>query len=246
MTHILIVDDDPAICDLLGSYLTSENFTVSLAGSGAAMRQALAKQIPDLILLDLRLPDQDGLALASEIRTHSNTPIIMLTGRGDVVDRILGLEMGADDYIAKPFHLREVLARIKTIMRRADINKQFHSAPRAEGFHKDILQFSDWQVDLVRQKLTSPKGQNVPLTSGDFRLLEIFLRHPHQILSRDRLLDMIVGRKMQNPFDRSVDTRVRRLRLKIENNPSDPEFIKSIRGEGYEFAALVERVKADS
>jgi two-component system OmpR family response regulator len=240
MTHILVVDDDPAIRELLDSYLGGESFSVSVASCGVEMHAVLDRQSVDLILLDLRFPNEDGLTLAAEIKAKANIPIIMLTGRSDVVDRSVGLEVGADDYVTKPFHLREVLARVKSVLRRTKPEDQPPAAPPQGQTGKNAYRFAGWTIDLVRQSLTSPEGQVVTLTSGDFRLLEIFVRHPRQVFSRDRLLDLVAGREMHDPFDRSIDTRIRRLRLKIERNPAEPELIKTVRSEGYVFAVSVE------
>ena len=240
MTHILVVDDDPAIRELLHSYLEGENFFVTLASSGAEMHALLGKHTVDLVLLDLKFPGEDGLTLANEIKIRANIPIIMLTGRSDVVDRIVGLEVGADDYVTKPFHLREVLARIKSVLRRTQVEEQPQSSTAAARKHKNAYRFAGWTVDLVRQSLCTPEGDDVTLTSGDFRLLEVFIRHPRQVFSRDRLLDLVAGREMHDPFDRSIDTRIRRLRLKIERDPAQPELIKTVRSEGYVLAVTVE------
>jgi DNA-binding response OmpR family regulator len=240
MIHILVVDDDPAIRELLNSYLGGEGFSVDLASSGAEMHSLLDSREVDLILLDLRFPNEDGLTLATEIKARSNIPIIMLTGRSDVVDRIVGLELGADDYVTKPFHLREILARIKSVLRRTRPDDHPQPAKTETAASKNSYRFAGWTIDLIGQSLTAPGGREVMLTSGDFRLLEIFIRHPRQVFSRDRLLDLVTGRAMPDPFDRSIDTRIRRLRLKIEHNPAQPELIKTVRSEGYVLAVAVE------
>jgi two-component system phosphate regulon response regulator OmpR len=203
------------------------------------MRQCLASQPVDLVLLDLVLPGDDGLDLAREIRSRSNAGIIMVTGRSDVVDMVVGLEVGADDYIAKPFHLREVLARMRSVLRRLQpaavaVTREAESPP------DDLVQFDRWRFDLGRRTLTSPDGADVPLTTGEFDLLKVFVVHPGRVLDRDQLMDLTRGRSWE-AFDRSIDAQVARLRKKIEAHPRHPALIKSVRGAGYIFAARVQR-----
>lgn len=239
-----MVDDDPAIGELLSTYLTSEGFVVSVASGGEGMRKIMDQQAVDLVLLDLKFPTEDGLQLAAEIRARSDVGIIMLTQRTDLVDRVVGLEMGADDYVTKPFHLRELLARIKGLLRRGGSKRLEPQPVKSDAQKKEVMLFRGWQLDLVAHSLTAPNGQNVPITSGDFRLLEVFVKYPRQVLSRDRLLDLVAGRSLIDPFDRSIDTRIRRLRAKLSPNPSLPEIIKTVRGEGYVFAAPIERLRS--
>ncbi|WP_372421418.1 response regulator [Salinarimonas chemoclinalis] len=233
--HILVVDDDPGIRQMLTRYLADEGFRVSAAESGAAMWAVLETDPADLVLLDLVLPQDDGLILARELRQRSDVGIIMVTGRGDVVDRVVGLEIGADDYIAKPFHLREVLARIKTVLRRL--------APRAappEPAHGVTMRFHGFVLDRERRRLLAPSGEDVRLTGGEYALLTVFLEHAGRVLDRDRLMDLTRGRDWA-AYDRTIDAQVARLRKKIEARPKEPELIKSVRGVGYVFAGRVTR-----
>src|SRR5579885_1387689 len=214
--HILVVDDDPRIRTMLRRYLTEERFRVTEAADGAAMRAVLDAARVDLVLLDLMMPGEDGLTLARQVRQRSDIPIIMLTGKGDLIDRVAGLEAGADDYIAKPFHLREVLARIRSVMRRAPTAGLAAAEPaRGESGAGAALAFLGWRFDSVRRELRNPEGVVVPLTSGEFDLLHAFLRNPNRVLSRDQLMDQVKGREWA-AFDRTIDTQVVRLRKKIE------------------------------
>lgn len=238
--HILIVDDDHRICKMLSGYLSEEGFRVSIAESGAAMRERLATEKIDLILLDLLLPGEDGLELARDVRSQSNIGIIMVTGRADIVDAVVGLEVGADDYIAKPFHLREVLARIKSVLRRLQPTHpvEFASSPHPEP--GETIRFDGWSLDLGRRELRDPRGTPVPLTTGEFDLLVTFARHPGRVLNRDTLMDLTRGRQWE-VFDRAIDAQVARLRRKIEPEPRSPTLIKSVRGVGYLFTGSIER-----
>ncbi|RDI55097.1 response regulator [Microvirga subterranea] len=238
--HILIVDDDHRICKMLSGYLSEEGFRVSVAGSGAAMRERLANERIDLILLDLLLPGEDGLELAREIRSQSNIGIIMVTGRADIVDAVVGLEVGADDYIAKPFHLREVLARIKSVLRRLQPAHPGEAATAPHPGTGETIRFDGWSLDLGRRELKDPSGAPVPLTTGEFDLLVTFARHPGRVLNRDMLMDLTRGRQWE-VFDRAIDAQVARLRRKIEPEPRSPTLIKSVRGVGYLFTGSIER-----
>ncbi|PHZ85787.1 DNA-binding response regulator [Paremcibacter congregatus] len=239
MAKILIVDDDEAILRMLEKFLRQEGFDVATVANGTIALAKIKAYEPDIILLDINLPGEDGLTVAKKLRLENqNIGIIMVTGKGDIIDRVVGLEMGADDYIAKPFHLREVLARIRSILRRREHTAVYDDADQ-NGLLKKTLRFNDWQADLGARVLTGPDGNKVPLTSGDFRLLEVFLKNPQRVLSRDQILDFVAARQWE-PYDRSVDTRVRRLRGKIEKDPSTPEIIKTVRGEGYVFSTQVE------
>jgi DNA-binding response OmpR family regulator len=193
------------------------------------MRNALAEAIPDLVLLDVRLPGEDGLSLARWLRERHDVAIIMLTASGEVIDRVVGLEVGADDYIAKPFDLRELLARIKSVLRRSERSK-----PGAPGSGARRVGFGNCQLDLDRHQLIGPKGEDIPLTAMEFDLLRAFAEHPNRVLSRDRLLTLTRNREWE-PFDRSIDIRIARLRRKIEDDPDNPKTIKTIRGSGYIF-----------
>ncbi|GHD61163.1 DNA-binding response regulator [Thalassobaculum fulvum] len=241
--HVLVVDDEPRIRTMVRRYLTEEGLKVSEAGDGATMRQVLEQESVDLVLLDLVMPGEDGLSLAREIRRHSEIPIIMVTGKGDLIDRVVGLEAGADDYIAKPFHLREVLARIRTVSRRtrgpAAPAAPAVAAPATETENNaDTLAFEGWTLDVLRRDLRAPDGRPVPLTAAEFELLRVFLHHPNRVLSRDRLMDLAKGRDWA-AYDRTIDTQVMRLRKKIEADPANPSLVKTVRGAGYLFAAAV-------
>ncbi|TCR61768.1 response regulator [Bosea sp. BK604] len=227
--HILVVDDDARIRQMLISYFEDEGYRVSAVPDGRGMREVLQNSPIDIVLLDLILPGgEDGLVLAREIRSRSDLPIIMLTGRDDVVDRIVGLEVGADDYIAKPFHLREVLARLRTVLRRRQ------RSPEAAKTETGIIRFDGWELDPERRRLTMPDGQEVALTTGEFDILTVFARHPGRVFSRETLMDLTRGRR-QEAFDRTIDAQIARLRKKIEPEPGAPTLIKSVRGVGYVF-----------
>jgi two-component system, OmpR family, response regulator len=239
--HVLIVDDEPRIRTMLRRYLVEEGFKVSDAADGAGMRAALAREAVDLVLLDLMMPGEDGLSLARHIRQRSEIPIIMLSGKGDLVDRVVGLETGADDYITKPFELREVLARIRTVLRRAatrDASAASEPSLAANVNASEVLVFEGWRLDLVRRELRWQTGESVPLTAGEFELLRAFTTNPNRVLNRDQLIDLVKGREWA-AYDRGVDTQVMRLRKKIEPDPSNPRLIKTVRGAGYVFAAAV-------
>ena len=235
--HVLIVDDEPRIRNMLRRYLVEEGFKVSDAGDGAGMRAVLAREVIHLVLLDLMMPGEDGLSLARYIRQHSEIPIIMLTGKGDLIDRVVGLETGADDYIPKPFELREVLARIRAVIRRAG-PRAAPAAPVPAQNTSEVLVFEGWRLDVLERELRRQTGDLVPLTAGEFELLCVFARHPNRVLNRDQLIDLVKGREWA-AYDRGVDTQVMRLRKKIEADPSNPSLIKTVRGSGYVFAVAV-------
>lgn len=236
---ILVVDDDPQVRTMLSRYLVGEGYRVAEADTAAAARAVLAGQDVALVLLDLTLGNEDGLALARSIRARSDVPIIVLTGKQDVIDRVAGLEAGADDYVAKPFHLREVLARIRALHRRAEVRPP---AAAAEPGHTDaVLRFAGHTLDVVGRTLHGENGAEIPLTAGEFELLRVFLRNAGRVLDRDQLLNQLKGRDFE-AFDRLVDTQVMRLRRKIEADPAQPQMIKTIRGAGYVFTGKVERL----
>jgi two-component system OmpR family response regulator len=198
------------------------------------MRRVLAQTAVDLVILDLMLPGEDGLTLARALREESNVGIIILTGRGETVDRIIGLEMGADDYLPKPFHLRELLARVKSVLRRVQARVgERNPSPRVRA------RFAGWHLDLSSRELYSPSGEEVRLTTGEFDLLAAFVNNANQVLSRDRLLDLARKREA-GPFDRTIDVQVGRLRRKLEDDPQRPSMIKTVRGTGYIFTPTVE------
>ncbi|QJD30905.1 response regulator [Methylococcus geothermalis] len=232
--HILIVDDDRELRQLLTAFLGRHGFRVDAAADGRAMAKLLETGRFDLIVLDLMLPGEDGLALCRRLRATSRLPVIMLTALAEETDRIVGLEMGADDYVVKPFSPRELLARIKAVLRRTgDVSGK----PEGEG---NTLVFDGWRLDLARRELHSPDGVLMPLTGGEFDLLAAFAQHPQRVLSRDQLLDLTKGR-LAGAYDRSIDVQLSRLRRKIEADPNEPALIKTVRGGGYLFAARVER-----
>jgi two-component system, OmpR family, response regulator len=232
--HILVVDDAQEIRDVVQEYLTGEGFRVSTAPDGAGMRAVLSRSPADLVILDLMLPGEDGLTLARSLRSQSGIGIIILTGRGETVDRIIGLEMGADDYLPKPFNLRELLARVKSVLRR--VQSRTGDGPQLA---RSRARFAGWDFDLASRELLSPAGQGVRLTTGEFDLLAAFVNHANQVLSRDRLLDLARSREA-GPFDRTIDVQVGRLRRKIEDDPQNPSLIKTVRGSGYIFTPAVE------
>jgi two-component system phosphate regulon response regulator OmpR len=239
IVHVLVVDDEPRVRKMLTDYLTDQNMRVSAAANGAEMWACLEKARIDVVLLDLVLPGEDGVTIAAELRRRrADLGIIMLTGRADVVDRVVGLEVGADDYLTKPFHLREVLARIKSVARRARAAAGATAKPGPDG--GNVLRFGDWRLNIDQRKLLNTEGQEVALTTGEFNLLAVFAEHPNRVLDRDTLMDLAKGRQWE-ALDRSVDSQVARLRRKIEPDPSSPTLIRSVRGVGYLFAAEVTR-----
>jgi len=237
--HILMVDDDQEICALVADFLGAQGYRLTMAGDGIAMRQALAEDPADLIILDLMLPGEDGLSLLRHLRATTSLPVIMLTAMGGETDRVVGLEMGADDYLAKPFSMRELLARIRAVLRRA-VPAEPTQATQEAAPSLEVLEFVGWRLDISRRRLLSPDGVLVEMTSGEFDLLLAFLRHPHQVLSRDQLLDLARGR-VSGPFDRTIDVQVGRLRRKLESDPKNPEMFKTIRGGGYMLTVDVRR-----
>jgi two-component system OmpR family response regulator len=232
--HILVVDDQREICDLVQDYLSEEGYRVSIANDGAAMRRVMAQSAVDLVILDLMLPGEDGLTLARALRDVSDVGIIILTGRGDTVDRIIGLEMGADDYLPKPFHPRELLARVRSVLRRVS-SRTAENALAA----RSRARFAGWNLDLASRELRSPSGKEVRLTTGEFDLLAAFVNNANQVLTRDRLLDLARNREA-GPFDRTIDVQVGRLRRKLESDPQKPTLIKTVRGSGYIFTPSIE------
>ena len=232
--QILIVDDDPEIRALLGDYLVRQGLRAHAVGDGQAMWRLLDRQEIDLIVLDLMLPGDDGLELCRQLRSRSDLPVIMLTARGDATDRIVGLELGADDYLPKPFDPRELLARIRATLRRSGSRER-------NGTASHRLRFDGWTLDRQRHELYDPDGTVVPLSSGEYRLLEIFVERPNRALGRELLLDLLQGREA-TPYDRSVDVQVSRLRRRLHDAAREPRLIKTVRNSGYLFAAHVEPV----
>ncbi len=232
--HILIVDDDAEIRHLLSAYLQKNGLRVTAVGDGKAMERALVAARIDLIVLDLMLPGDDGLTLCRQLRAKSDIPVLMLTARSDETDRVVGLEMGADDYLTKPFSARELLARIKVILRRA---RSLPSNLQPEDVRE--ARFAGWTLDTMHRHLISPAGVVVALSGAEYRLLRIFLSHPNRVLNRDQLVDLTQGREA-DPLDRSIDVQVSRLRQRLGDDPRDPVLIKTVRGMGYVLAVSVE------
>ncbi|MEO5338482.1 MAG: response regulator transcription factor [Magnetospirillum sp. WYHS-4] len=232
--HILVVDDDRDIRSLVGDYLRRNGYRVSLAGDGRQMREVLESGRIDLLVLDIMLPGEDGLALCRRLRADSDLPVLMLTARSDPFDRVLGLEMGADDYLTKPFEPRELLARIRSVLRRAQA-LPVNLAPPPAGRYR----FAGWALDAGARRLTSPDDVVVSLSAAEYRLLHAFVTHPNRVLTRDQLMDLTRGRDAE-PFDRAIDLQVSRLRQKLGDNARDPVLIKTLRSEGYLLAAPVE------
>jgi two-component system OmpR family response regulator len=236
MRHVLVVDDDPSMRDVVSSYLESQNFQVSTVSDGRGMTRVLADKAVDLIILDLKLANEDGLDLMRGLDKGSEVPVILVTGhRREETDRVVGLELGADDYLVKPFGLRELLARVRAVLRRSAAAEL-----RSRKSEKRIrYRFAGWELNMRTRTLTSPTGSAATLTAGEFNLLTVFLRSPQRILSRDQLL-AATRIHDEEVFDRSVDIQVLRLRRKLEANPSEPKLIRTERGAGYIFATEVE------
>ena len=235
--HILIVDDDAEIRNLLTRYLEKNGLRATAVADGRAMWRALDGGAFDLVVLDLMLPGDDGLTLCRTLRTKSDIPVLMLTARGDETDRIVGLEMGADDYLPKPFNPRELLARIKVILRRTR-----SLPPNLQPQDETVLRFAGWQLDTARRQLVSPDGVVTPIGGAEYKLLRVFVEHPNRVLSRDQLLDLSQGREA-DPLDRSIDVQVSRLRQRLGDDPRSPALIKTVRGEGYVLSVPVEKAR---
>jgi len=232
--HVLVVDDDAEIRGLLGEYLQKNGYRVTAVGDGEGMRAALEAGRVDIVVLDLMLPGDDGLTLCRNLRARSEVPVIMLTARGEETDRIVGLEMGADDYLAKPFSPRELLARIKSVLRRT---RSLPENLQPEAARK--IRFAGWALDLAARNLLSPEGVVVALSGTEYKLLRTFLAHPNRVLNRDQLIDLMLSRDA-SPFDRSIDVQVSRLRHRLGEGAKEPAIIKTVRGEGYVLAVPVE------
>jgi len=233
--HILVVDDDREIRDLLARFLERESFHVTTVRDAAEARKALSQSSFQLVVLDLMLPGESGLEFARALRGQSDIPIVMLTALGEEIDRIVGLELGADDYLAKPFNPRELLARVRAVLRRAG------DTVETQGHGKlTRLSFAGWVLDLSRRRLLSPDGVETPLTGGEYELLVILVERANQVLTRDMLMDMLRGRQT-GPFDRAIDVAISRLRRKLEDDGRHAQLIKTVRGGGYVLAAAVVR-----
>lgn len=236
-TSLLLVDDEPTLREPLAEYLAGQGFCVRQAESAALARSAIIEARPDLVLLDIMMPGEDGLSLTRHLTETRHIPVILLTARGEAMDRIVGLEMGADDYVVKPFEPRELVARIRSVLRRA-ANGNASIAQEEWHYH-----FDGWQLDPVKRRLTDPGGTLVPISTAEFRMLRAFLDRPREVLDRDRLLDLVQGREA-HLFDRAVDNQISRLRRKLEVDRSNPQLILTVRGGGYQFAAEVSRSQA--
>ncbi len=232
--HILVVDDHRDIRDLLARYLTKHGLRVTTAADGAALRRLLKSSAADLVVLDVMMPGEDGLSLCRHLRETSGLPVILLTAMAEDTDRVVGLEIGADDYVTKPFNPRELLARIKAVLRRTN-----SLPPDSEAGRAGRLRFGRWTLDRAQRALLDEAGVVTPLSSGEFKLLDALIARPGMVLSRDQLLDLTQGRAAK-AFDRSIDNQVSRLRRKIEADPKNPELIKTVWGGGYSFAGKVE------
>lgn len=239
-SHTLaIVDDDKDIRELLTDLLKQYGYNALSAANARQLYALLENNKVDLIILDIRMPGEDGFSICQTIRRKSNIPIIMLTANGDEMDRIIGLEMGADDYLPKPFNPRELVARIKAVLRRSNEPIEIESTKLNRDL--ELLKFQGWELDTAMRKLTSPEGLDISLTAGEYTLLMTFLERPRRILSRDQLLE-IIHHRQAGPFDRSIDIQVSRLRQKIEEDPKMPQLIKTVRGGGYMLTVPVEKV----
>jgi two-component system OmpR family response regulator len=235
--HILVVDDDAEIRSLLREYFEKNGYRVSLAADGKGLRAAFTVGEPDLVVLDLMLPGEDGFTLCRELRARSDVPIIMLTARGEDTDRIVGLELGADDYLAKPFNARELLARVKSVLRRMRALPGNLKPDIVKGFR-----FAGWTLDIATRDLTSPKGVVIALSGTEFRLLRTFVSHPNRVLTREQLIDLMLSRDAA-PFDRAIDVQVSRLRQRLGEDAKEPVLIKTVRSHGYVLAAQVEELR---
>jgi len=233
--RVLVVDDDPRICRLIQHHLAQEGYQVLTAASGREMRDKLARAKIDLVLLDVRLPDADGLALAKELSSIPDLALIMVTGKADTLDKVVGLELGADDYVTKPFDERELLARVRSVLRRSA--KTQADAGVESG--RRLACFADWKLDLSGDELTAPDGSKVFLTSRELELLAVLVTHPQRVLSRDYILEQLSGREW-SPIDRSIDVLIGKLRKKLGDNADHPDLIKTVRGRGYKLTAPVE------
>ncbi|MCV0382956.1 MAG: response regulator [Erythrobacter sp.] len=237
-TSLLLVDDERTLREPLAEYLTGQGFAVREAESAAAARSTLRDHTPDIVLLDIMMPGEDGLSLTRHLVETQGLPVILLTAKGEAMDRIVGLEIGADDYVTKPFEPRELVARIRTVLRRVDKGADGGPVP-ADDF---VYAFEGWTLDPLKRRLTDPEDAVVSISTAEFRLLRALCDHPRQVLDRDRLLDMVQGREA-HLFDRAVDNQVSRLRRKIEADSRNPMLIQTVRGGGYRLAADVARIR---
>jgi DNA-binding response OmpR family regulator len=232
--RVVVVDDEPELRQILAEYLGKHGFAVRIAASGRELGVHLATEPADMLILDITMPEEDGLSIARRMRARSTIPILMLTAASDVVDRVVGLELGADDYVTKPFDLRELLARVRALLRRAEPAPTVSGPPRPVAERAEHVRFGKALLDVNARCLLDGKGETLPLTAMEFDLLQAFARNPNRVLTRDRLLDIAHNRDNE-PFDRSIDIRIARLRRKIEPDPTKPQVIKTVHGSGYIF-----------
>ncbi|MCX2687534.1 response regulator transcription factor [Pseudomonas sp. DCB_AW] len=234
MSHLLIVDDDVEVLDLLQKFLRQHGYEVDVASDGQGLWQALERRVPDLVILDVMLPGDSGLVLCQRLQAEYKVAVIMLTAMGELSDRVVGLELGADDYLTKPFAARELLARVRAVLRRAG---ESPGSP-VPASSRAVLEFSGWQLDVLRRELRSPEGVMIPLSNGEFELLLVFAEHPRRVLSRQQLLDLARG-EAHEAYDRSIDVQVSRLRRKLESDGDSEPLIRTLRNVGYLFTACV-------
>ena len=238
--HIMIVDDEAPAREMVGDYLKMHGFTVTLCDGGKSLRAAIAGSMPDLVVLDLNMPEEDGLSIIRDLKSRINVPVIMLTATASPIDRVVGLELGADDYVAKPCELRELMARIRSVLRRAAPQKPAPAAaetPATKAVKEQLVRFGTKWLDLEAQALRDDEGNEHPLTASEFNLLKVFAANPKRVLSRERLLELANARDAE-AFDRAVDLRIMRIRRKIEPDPTKPAVIRTIRGGGYLFSPV--------
>ncbi|HWX59058.1 response regulator [Bradyrhizobium sp.] len=241
--HIIIVDDEAPAREMVGDYLKMHGFTVTLCDGGKSLRGAIENGLPDLVVLDLNMPEEDGLSIIRDLKSRSNIPVIMLTATASPIDRVVGLELGADDYVAKPCELRELMARIRSVLRRAAPQKPAPAAaetPATKAVKEQLVRFGTKWLDLEAQALRDDEGNEHPLTASEFSLLKVFAANPKRVLSRERLLELANARDAE-AFDRAVDLRIMRIRRKIELDPTKPAVIRTIRGGGYLFSPVGEK-----
>jgi two-component system phosphate regulon response regulator OmpR len=237
-SRIVVVDDDPRIQKMLVDAFRSESFEAHMAGDAATMLRIVGRMDIDIVALDIGLPGEDGLSALRHLRAFSDVPVVLITGRSDTVDKVLGLELGADDYICKPFHIRELVARVRAVLRRRDAAGR----PMVGREVEEALGIEGWRIDLVTRQVTDPDGAVKDLTGAEFDLLKLFVTNPNRVLSRDQIMDRLKGREW-SPYDRTIDMQVRRLRSKIEADPARPKWIRTVRGAGYVFSAKVSALR---
>lgn len=239
-SDVLVVEDDPDMQETINNILKRDQFVTRFASNGKEMREKISEERPSLVLLDLILPDENGLDLARQLRIDYKLPFIILSGKDDVIDKVVGLEIGADDYITKPFHARELVARLHTVIRRLKNEGRVPESAGEEAEPDGMMQIGDWRFDQSRQLLQGNDGQPVNLTTHEFKVLDALVAHAGKILSRDRIIDIVSGRDWM-PYDRSVDVVIGKLRKKLDDDPSCPVYIKTVRNAGYSFVAKVKR-----